>query len=974
MTAEKIKIGIKRFLAMTLVLTIMISSVCILFPSLSASAAMPVIPLSSTAYGKVNNVTTNLKIRETPTTSAPYSGTILNGTTISIVGYTEYDPSDPFSPWLAIDTASTPLQKPSDYSTGYVSQVYVNVPVTGIRMTESSASIKIGTSTTLTYSLLPPCASNQNVSWSSSDTSIASVNQDGKVTAIGVGSATITVKTGDGGKTSTCVVDVKPLISSIELNKSSAELGVGKNDKLTASISPDDAYDKSVTWNSSDSSVATVSTDGVVIGKSVGTAIITATANDGSGISASCTYTILPLVSSVSLNKDSVTLSTGSTESLSVEVEPSDAFDKSVSWSSSNEGVAIVDHNGKITAIAAGTAIIKATANDAGAQYDTCSVTVKSLVTSIVLNKEASNLTVGQSETLIATVLPDDAIDRTVTWSSSDDTIATVDEFGNVTTHKGGTVTITATSNDGGNISASCEYTIEWLPSGIALNKTASVIQEGQSETLNTIFNESTVDRDVEWSSSDESIVTVDQSGKVTAVGAGNAVITATMTNGSEQSASCAYTVKPLVDEITLDKNTITIVSGESNKLSETIIPDNAFDSTVTWNSNNTAVATVNESGVVKGKGAGVATIIVTANDGSGATASCEVTVIVLVSRISLNYDAYKAFKGGKFTLKATVTPNSASNKSLTWSSSNNSVAKVDENGVVTAINGGTATITATANDGSGVSDSCKVTVITPVEKIILNKYNLEMSSGEQYQLKATVKPDSAANKDITWNSSDSAYAYVDDNGKVIARSGGKVNITATSDENSSISATCEIIINYPITGWIANIGYNSTLNIRKTADANGEIATTAPYATKLTVTAPAIDGWYPVKLSNGTSGFASADYVVFYEPDSLVNTSVNGPLLIIPDPNPLHFMLAGGSGTITVKNYNTGAVLGKPDSFYWDAVNIEAPSWITVTKTAPGIVEVVIRATDEPRSGTIVFSSPYAGEEKWQPSQYNAD
>lgn len=966
--------GVKKsrsIIAIVLVFCVMFSSIFAILPSINVSAVMPVISLNGKAYGTVTGVTTNLKIRENPTTSARYSGTILNGTKITIVGYTEYDPSDPYSPWLAIDTSSTPLQKPSDYSVGYVSQVYVNVPVTGIRMHQNSLAVKVGTSDELTYSLVPPCANNKNVTWSSSDSSIVNVSKNGEIVANSSGTATITVKTSNGGKTANCVVTVNPLVSSIELSKSTSEIGVGKTEELTCMVLPADAFDKSVTWSSSDNSIVSVSQDGTVTGKAEGFATITATTNDGSNIFASCDYKVLPLVERIAIDKDSITLSTGSSETLSLSVAPEDAFDKTVKWSSSDENIAVVDQYGKVTGVSAGTATITALANDGSGQYDTCSVTVKSLVTSVRLNKNESALIAGQSETLIVTVEPGDALDKSISWSSSDSSVAIVDTNGTVTALTGGQVIITATSNDGSNKSDSCRYTIGWLPSGIALSKTCSTLKSGTSETLTTIFNDDAVDRDVVWSSSDESVALVDQNGTVTAVGAGKAIISATLTNGSGQSASCEYIVKPLVSEIKIDKEKITITAGQSEKLSVSVLPIDAFDSSVMWSSSNISVATVNESGIVKGKLGGTAIITATATDGSGVTAVCEVTVTVPVSRISLNYNTYKLFKGASFSLKATVTPKQASEKRVTWSSNDKSVANVDENGRVIAVKAGTATITATASDGSGVSSSCKIIVVAPVEKIILNKYNLEMSSGEQYKLKATVKPDTATDKTVTWKSSDSAFAYVDENGKVVARSGGKVSITATSNQNSSISATCDIIINYPITGWIANIGYNSTLNIRKTPNVNGEIAATAPYATKLIVTAPAVDGWYPVELSNGTRGYASADYVVFYEPGSLVNTSVNGHLLIIPDPNPLHFTLAGGSGIITVKNYNTGVVLGKPDSFYWDAVKIEAPSWITVTKTAPGIVKVVIGVTDDPRSGTIVFSSPYAGEERWQPAQY---
>lgn len=1201
---------------------LMVIVIALTLNAMFANAAMPEIWLDTPAKGKVVNVNTNLKIRQSPGDMSVHSGIISNGTTLEIIGYTEYDPSDPWSPWLAIDTSENKLLKPSNYSIGWVSGVYVNVPVTGVAMTETAKNIKVGTTANIGYAVIPPCADNTSVTWSSSNTSIATVDGYGKVTAKKAGTVVITVRTSDGGKTATCTYTVKPLVSEVKLNKTTSSLGIGKSETLTATIFPTDAFDKSLTWNSSDTAIATVDQNGKVTGKTDGTVTITATAKDGSGKSASCTYTILPLVNSVTLNKDSTELNIAETETLTAIVLPDEAYDKTLTWSSADSSVASVDQNGVVTAKTSGTTKIKAIANDGSGTYDTCTVVVKTPVTGITLNKTISNIYIGKSETLVATIVPSNASNKILTWRSSDESVVVVNQNGIVTGKASGRATITVTSNDGSNKSASCEYTVlipvsdvklnkntstvpvgrsekltaiiepsnahnqtllwssndtnvvsvdsngcviakapgtavvkaiakdgsgasasckytvSWSPSGLALNKKTSTLKVGTNETLKTIFNADATYREVKWISSNSSIATVDKNGKVTAIKAGTATITATLTNGSGQSASCTYTIKPLVSEIKLNKSSISILIGENYKFTETVKPIDAFDTSVTWSSSDTSVATVDQNGNVNGKSAGKTTIKVTANDGSGVIGKCEVTVTIPVSSISINKDyavimkdstldlnvsvlpanannksvtwssdntsiatvdesgrvtaksagtaiitatandgsnksdicevivvlpvtsitinpakvkiiagetyrltaiiepenAYNSNitwssdntsiatvdqngnvkgksagktiikatakdgsgvvarcevtvtmpvsrvsvdknsviirKGDSLTLNATVLPTDANDKSLTWSSSNTNVATVDQNGKVTAVHGGKATITATARDGSGKYDTCEVQVIVMVDSIVLNKSSMSMSKGEQTKLIATVKPDDATNKSVTWSSSDPAYAYVDENGKVIARSGGKVNITATSNQNSSVSATCEIIINYPITGWIANIDYNSTLNIRKTPNANGEIVTTAPYATKLTVTAPAVNGWYPVKFANGTKGYASADYVVFYEPSSLVNTASKISLFIIPNPNPLSFSLSGGTGTIIVKNYNTGVVFGKPDSFYWDAVKITSPSWVTVRKIEPGIVEVVISETNKPRSGNIEFSSPYAGTAKW--AQYS--
>ena len=845
---------------------LMVVAIALTLNTMFANASMPKIWLDSPAKGKVVNVNTRLLIRPEPGDMSTRSGSISNGTTLQIIGYTEYDPSDPWSPWLAIDTSKNTLLEPSNYSIGWVSSVYVNVPVTGVKMAQIAKEIKIGTTANTVYTVIPPCADNTSVTWSSSNTSVATVDGYGKVTARTVGTAVITVRTSDGGKTATCTYTVKPLVSEIKLNKTTSSLGIGKSETLTATIFPTDAFDKSLTWISSDIAIATVDQNGKVTGKTDGTVTITATAKDGSGKSASCTYTILPLVNSVTLNKDSTELNIGETETLTAIVLPDEAYDKTLTWSSADSSVASVDQNGVVTAKSSGTTTIKVMTNDGSGIYDTCTVTVKSLVTAITLNKYSSALIVGQSETLNASIEPDNASDSSVTWSSSDESIAVVDENGNVTALRAGKAIITASANDGSGKSASCEYTIEWRTGSIALNKRNVILKVGTSDTLKVIFGPEIVGREVEWFSSDSEVATVDSNGKVSAVSVGTATITAVMTDGSGESASCVYTVKPLVNEIKLNKSSIIIIKGQTEKLSATVNPIDAYDTGVIWSSDNTSIATVDQNGNVKGKAAGKTIIKATAKDGSGVVARCEVTVTMPVSRVSVDKNSVIIKKGDSLTLNATVLPTEANNKSLTWSSSNVNIAKVDQNGKITAVNGGKVTITAKANDGSGKYDTCEVQVIVMVESIVLNKSSMSMSKGKQARLTATVKPDDATKKSVTWSSSDSAYAYVDENGKVTARSSGIVYISATATDGSNVSANCEIIINYPRTGWVANIDYSASVNVRKSPNTT-ETVTTARYGRVLTVTAPAVNGWYPVILSDGTRGYISSQFVVWEKP-----------------------------------------------------------------------------------------------------------
>ena len=340
------------------------------------------------------------------------------------------------------------------------------IHVTSVALDKKELTLVEDEKVTLVATVSPEDATDKSVEWSSDKPEVASVDENGEVTAKTAGTATITVTTKDGGKTATCTVTIdskfRP-VTSITLDKTSASLKAGETVTLTATVSPDDATDKTVTWTTSDATVATVD-DGVVTSLKVGSATITAKAGDET---ATCEITIVPTpVTSISLDKTTASLKAGETATLTATVNPSDATDKTVTWSTSDAAVATVD-DGVVTAKKVGTATITAKAGDKTA---TCEITVVATpVTNISLNQTSASLKAGETVTLSATVSPDDATDKTVTWATTDATVATVDN-GVVTAKKVGTATITAKAGDK---TATCEITV-----------VATVPQDGGTENI----------------------------------------------------------------------------------------------------------------------------------------------------------------------------------------------------------------------------------------------------------------------------------------------------------------------------------------------------------------------------------------------------------------------------------------------------------------------------------------------------------
>lgn len=311
---------------------------------------------------------------------------------------------------------------------------------------------------TLVATVLPHNADLKTVTWASDDETVATVDEDGVVTAVGVGTATITA-TSDMVEeiVAECDVTVAVFVTGVTLDQETIALTFGGVDgTLTATIAPVTATDKTLTWTSSDETVATVE-EGVVTPIGGGTAIITVTTTDG-GFTAECEVTVNVLVTGVTLDEEILTLqSNGATGTLVATIAPTTATNKNVTWTSSDETYATVE-DGVVTPLAIGGATITVTTEDGGFT-DTCNIIVTISVTGVTLDKDTLSLIAGgEVGTLIATVTPENAVVADVTWTSSNETVATVLN-GVVTPLTAGTTTITATTVDG-EFTDTCAVTV----------------------------------------------------------------------------------------------------------------------------------------------------------------------------------------------------------------------------------------------------------------------------------------------------------------------------------------------------------------------------------------------------------------------------------------------------------------------------------------------------------------------------------
>ena len=413
-------------------------------------------------------------------------------------------------------------------------------------------------------------------------------------------------------------------------------------------------------------------------------------------------------VEGISLNTSELTIDIGTKHQLLATVAPSDAYNKVIHWVSDSTNIVEVDeYTGELTAVSGGTAIITAITDDGG-YVAQCVVTVNVGVKSVDMDKGEADMTVGQSLTLTANITPAGASNKNISWTSSNEKVATVNN-GVVTALKTGTTTVTVTTEDGG-YTAECVINVTNPVTGIALSDTTAMMYlDGTKQLTATVAPLDADDPTVIWSSSDDYTVSVDKNGLLTALGTGTAVITARTQDGG-YTATCTVTVGRHVSNIILSDSSLILNVGYSQQLKATILPLNATDKSVEWLSTNESVATVDADGNVTAHKAGTATIIVSANDG-GFYATCEVFVCSTVVGFELTNKSELLTPTETVQMVPVFEPADAENQGISWTSSDATIASVDENGLVTANKTGSAVIIATTDDG-GYRDYCMVRVV----------------------------------------------------------------------------------------------------------------------------------------------------------------------------------------------------------------------------------------------------------------------
>ena len=694
--------------------------------------------------------------------------------------------------------------------------------------TPDKTTFKAGESIKLNASVLPETTTDKTITWTSSNLAVATVDENGNVTAVGVGTVIITATTSNG-KTYTTTLTVEPtLATSLTLNRTSASLKVANTIQLSARFTPATTTNQTVEWSTSNESVAKVNTSGLVTAKALGTCVITATAKDGSGVSASCELVVGETsAESITISpKGPFTIKIGETVSLSATVLPETATDKSVSWLAQTSAVK-VDQNGLVTGLAVGDSWVSATNSAGHADYVNFTVT-PILVEEIEIENQLS-IEVGQTQQLHAVISPSNATNTALNWTVKDSSVASVDNNGNVTALKLGATEITVAATDGSGVTSTVKVNvIPTIATGIAIkDPVATTFKARETIQLFAIVTpDNASDKTVTWTSSNSEIATVNESGLVSAVSVGEVIITAT--NSAGQKASINLTVeKTLAESIVLNTTSVQLKVGEENSLTVSFTPATTTDKSITWSSSNTDVVTVSETGLIKAVALGESVITAKTNDGSNLSVTCNVKVIpTLVESVVIDYDGPTTLKvRDKLQLSARVLPEDATDKTLTWKTQSPAVVSVDQNGIVTAMGLGEAWVGAFATGDYPYAVVNFKVVETPVSSIELIPGSVALKVGKTASIEAKVFPETATVKALSWDSNDTNIATVDQNGIITAIAVGEAVITATATDGSGVKATCSVsVIATPAEGVAIETPDKTTLKAGESIKLNATV------------------------------------------------------------------------------------------------------------------------------------------------------
>ena len=660
-------------------------------------------------------------------------------------------------------------------------------------------------------------------------------------------------------------------IIQLALARRETTIKMGDSEKILYSLTPEDNKKEDIKLEY-DESIIKIGENLEIIPVKPGTTTITIETKDGKKetMTVNVVDFTIPL-NIVTIRNKNTTLTVGETKRLDLDYYPENTTEKDVEWVSNNSDIVKVDKDGYITAVSAGQAqitvrslsnktiidntminviekinnsedhkptIVDKKDNDDSTDQSPNVVTPSKVdVKSITVSPSTINMTYNIIQSVNPTINPSNATNKKVTYKSSNPDLVKVDNKGMITLSKNqnGSAVITITSVDNPSVTAKVTVNVKEIsnpapkPTKIdvkSINVSPMTINMSYNaiETISPIVNPSNAtNKKVTYKSSNPNFVNVDSDGMVTILKNqnGSAVITITSADNKSVTAKVTINVKKItnpkptkinVSSITVSPSSTTLNQNGTYTIRPTINPSNATNKSVTYKSSNTSLVSVSSSGVVKAlkDQNGSAVITITSADNKSVTAKFTVNVKkkaapaptkINVSSITVSPSSTTLNQNGTYTIRPTINPSNATNKSVTYKSSNTSLVSVSSSGVVKALKdqNGSAVITITSADNPSITAKFTVNVkakVIPVQSIKVSATTLTLGPNSSYQIKTTITPSNATNKGLTYQVNKPQFLSVSNTGVIkplINRNINNITVTVKSNDNSSAKASITV-------------------------------------------------------------------------------------------------------------------------------------------------------------------------------------
>lgn len=562
-------------------------------------------------------------------------------------------------------------------------------------------------------------------------------------------------------------------LSQLKINVSEYTTYVGLVSQFAVSLKNTTIPNSSVTWESSDASIASVDHNGIIQSKSKGNCVIRCTNSDGA--TATCIVTVNDRLK---INTNNYSCYQGQSSSFSIELNGNQVSNTEVQWSSNNVNIATIDNNGFITGKAPGKVTITAYHSNTKTS-DIVNVEVL-LPKKVTVNTSSYSCFAGTKSGLAAYVNGSLVNNTLMQWSSLNESVATIDKNGVVYGISGGETTIECTTSYG--TVARCKVIVF---DKLNINTSYYSCYPGQKSGFSAEMNGDIIDNStLIWTSNNSNIAKVYQDGSIVGVSAGKAIITI-QHKTKQLSSQCVVEVLPK-RQVLINTNEYTCYAGMKSGFAAYVDGRLVNNAQVKWSTSNEQIAHVDKDGIVYGIRGGKAVIYCTTDFGT--TASCAVTV---VSSLKINTATYACYPGQKSAFSVTLDGNVVENSSVIWTSENSSIATIDSLGNIAGINPGKTLITVTDKLTNAIS-KCQVEIL-PKKNVSININDYTFYVGMKSGFAGYVDGVLASNLILQWSSGNDAIASIDANGLITGKTSGITTIYCTTKYGTV--AQCKVTV-----------------------------------------------------------------------------------------------------------------------------------------------------------------------------------